>query len=436
MKTTKKLLVLVMVALIAAVSVMPSTFSWYSHNSSNDGQKINYADELPVSMKSGSSTISMSTVKSDANGEKTSTSVTKVNLAPDSGKAIEYYTTTFTNTGANDVMVDLEMSNLVNDADFVIGTLSPTLNEKAYASRATKTKVTNTTTRVYFKTHPDMSAYWSVDNGTLIPESTTAAGSSNTTTNDINIAYKVNGDTNETMAKMTKCTGTDSSSLGNSSTKVYYFDLPSNADYFYFFNHWYLHSASNREWNRTIDITDTTTKGRLYYLTGKSLEGDEGYKEYNVTSVQTNLVALNSYYSSVRMSLGSSVFADIGLKMESDEEDFIPEYYGSSITYKVQSGSSVVSVNKDGLITPLSTGTATIRTTITGRFGDTIYKDTSVTIPEKIAQVPVAQNILIPHPGATDSDGNELSNTVDVHWYVINKSKDYTMETDSIFFTI
>lgn len=105
------------------------------------------------------------------------------------------------------------------------------------------------------------------------------------------------------------------------------------------------------------------------------------WKEYKVRTVDDTLVAVNSYYKNVRMSQGDSVFADIGLKKENDSEDeeFIPDYFGEKISYSIKSGSStaVVSVNKDGLLTPKGSGSTIIETTITGRYGDTIVLETS-----------------------------------------------------------
>lgn len=383
----------------------------------------------------------MQTVVSDEKGEKTAQTPSDYDLAPG---AVQYYMTTFTNEGVNDVMVDFQLKNMDNDADFIVGSLSPTINEKAYASRASKVKTSYNKTRVYFKTNSKMSSYWAVDNGSLTPESTTAAGGSNSTTNDINIAYLESGKTTETMNKMIFA-GTDSDTSETGTNKVYYFDVPSDAEYFYFFNHWYLTSASNREWNRTIDITDTTTKGRLFYMTGNNQSGtavigeasktSDAFKEYKTRAVNTSLVALNSYYSSVRMSTGTSVFADIGLKKTSDADDFVPEYYGYKIEYS-SDNKDVATVNNDGLITPISSGSTKIKTKITGVFGDTEIIETSVVIPSKIEQVPILENIRIPHAGSVDANGNEVKNKVDVYWYIRSKKPSGTLYSDGIFFTL
>lgn len=399
MNTTKKLLVVVMAALVAAVSFVPSTFSWYNHNDSAEGYRINYNDDKSISIKSASNTVSMNTYKIDANGDYLNASNKVVQTAAaaqklTSGLSIApnnciYYRTILENSGSNDVMVDLNMNNMTNNADFFIGTVSPTINEKAFAAKAERSKKSDDTVRVYFKTYSGFSAFWAVDNGDLDSDNT--VGSSNNTTNDINLAYTIGDE--ETKVKMHKCDNSDATTYGGT-TKVYYYDVPSNADSFYFFNHWYMISSSNREWNRTKDITNLTP-GVLYYLNGE-IE-DSNNKTYKARPVDTNLLALNSYYDSVRMSTGASVFADIGLKKENDndDEEFTPDYYGKSITYS-SSDTAVATINIDGVITPKSSGNATITTIITSKFGDTRSIETKLTIPSVIEQVPIAQNIKVP----------------------------------------
>lgn len=443
MNTTKKLLVVAMVALLAAVSVMPSTFSWYDHNGTASGGKLNYNDSLDVSMKSASNTVSMSTVKTDAKGtigDAVSSGGISVNAATSSvPKRVQYYKTTLTNTGANDVMVNLETTNFPNNADFYIGTTSPTLNEKAYASKPLRKKATGTTTRVYFKTRSSYSDFWNANNNmeankTLDTEN--AVGSSNGTTCDINIAYKADGVAanfdGETLARMAVCP-TASASDSTGTTKVFYFDLPNNTEYFYFFNHWYMTSSSNREWNRTIDI-NTLSMGTLYYLTGNQV--DSKWKEYATRPINTGLVGVNEYYTDVQMSQGNGVFADIGLKKESenDDPDFVPQYYGDSIVYR-SSNTNVVTVSKDGLLTPKGSGTANITTTITGVYGDDRVLTTKVNIPDHIDQVPIIQNVRVCAANSTDANGNP-TDTVDIYWYAMNTSTSNNLTTASLFLTI
>lgn len=415
MKLTKRIFLPVLAVILILVSTVGTTVSWYSHKGNANGKKMNYAQDLPVSVKSESGTISMTTYISDANGEATNQTVNAISVA--AGNKVVYYKTVFQNSGANDVYINLETSELGNNADFYIGTVAPTINEKAYASRPQRTKVSDTSVRVYFKTTNSFSDFW----GTYAPNSffpNNTVGSSNGTTNDFNIAYTEGG--TEHLMVMTRCPTEDTTASDNE-RKVYYADIPSTADSFYFFNHWYLCSSSNREWNRTLDFKDLSG-GRLYYLTGGKV--DEKWKECAVKDTDTNLVAVNQHYQSVRMSSGAGVFADIGLKKTGDADGFVPEYYGASISYS-SANSSICTINRDGLITPTGTGDTTVTTTITGKYGDTDTITTSVNIPSNIKQVPVIQNVRVP-----------AGEKVKIDWYALNKSPSSEMTTSALYYTL
>ncbi len=422
-----------MALLMVAVTLIPSTFSWYSHSESATGNLMKYTrEELPVSMKTASDSVTMETKLADKNAEEGNT-VSSISVP---AGQIKYYVTTLTNSGNVDTYLDLQLSSLPNNADVKIGTNSPVINQKAYASRAARTKKTYDKVRVYFKTHSSMNAYWSQNNCKAKSKSldlTNEGNSSNETTSDMNIAFKRAGAADETKDQLERCPNTDSTTYGGT-TRVFYYDLPSDTEYFYFFNHWYMTSGSNREWNRTIDITDLSA-GYLYYLNGERV--DEKYKAYSRVFDDT-LLNVMSYYDTARLSTGSNVTADIGLKKDPDnaDDEFTPDYYGNNITYS-SSNTNVCTVNRDGLITPKTSGTATITTTITGKFGDTTSANpitTSVSIPSNISQFPIASNILVPHDGSTDSDGNP-NNVVKIHWYIINNGSS-TAEASSIFVTI
>ena len=428
MNTTKKLLSIALVLVLLSIGIVSTSYSWYSHSNSDEGKGIHYEDSLELSIKT--TNMQMSTYKCDNNGEVTdNTLVSGVNVP---AETVQYYKTSIKNNGTDDVMADLETTNLLNNADFVIGTVDPTLNEKAFASRAVRSKTSDNKIRVYFKTNTAWQAFWKHgkdEDGYNTLDLNNEGSSSNNTTCEINIAYSISGTVEKKMMEV--CSNADSN-WSNTGTKVYYYDIPSNADYFFFFNKWYMKLADNdnRVWNCTIHITDLSP-GKLYYLTGKSVNeaGSEKEKEYAVLSTDTNLVALNSYYKDVRLSLGGSVYADIGLKKDSDtdDEEFVPDYFGKNITYSIKSGSStsVVSVNRDGLLTPLAAGSTIIQTRITGKFGD--YRDiyTDVNIPTKIDQIPIIKNVRVP-----------AGKTVDIYWYARNNSEDTTMTTDAIFLTL
>ena len=413
MKTTKKLVAIMLITVLAVSAAVSSTYAWYSHNKSANGTRMNLSEEnTPVSLKSASDCVSYETYITNEKGENTGTAAASISVTPT--EKVKYYKTTFTNSGDNDVMVDLAALNLPNDANFYIGTISPTLNEKAYASRAMRNKVSDDTVRVYFKTHSSHNKYWGNYTNVFYPNN--AVGSSNGTTNDFNLAYTVG--TTETLVRMNQCrinnsSNVDSTDDGTGRNDVYYYDVPANATSFYFFNHWYLCAATDRNWNRTTDITDLTA-GKLYYLNGGNVDGQ--WKAYSVRDVDTDLVAVNQYYSALRMSYGTGVFSDVTLHKTGEEENFIPEYYGSQISYS-SSNTNVAQINPDGIITPVNPGTATITTTITGKYGDSRQVTTTLEIPTVVSQIPIIKNLRIP-----------AGESVAVDWYALNKdaSKDMT----------
>lgn len=418
MKTTKKLVAIMLITVLAVSAAVSSTYAWYSHSKLANGTRMNLSEaDLPVSLKTENNCVSYETYISNERGEKTDIAASSINVTP--AEKVKYYKTTFTNSGNNDVMVDMAALNLPNDANFYIGTVSPTINEKAYASRAVRNKVSDDTVRVYFKTHSIHSKYWGSYTNAFNPNN--QVGSSNGTTNDFNLAYTVG--TTETLVQMNQCkkivnnvetTNVDSTNDGTGRSDVYYYDVPANATSFYFFNHWYLCSATDRNWNRTTDITDLTA-GRLYYLNGGSVDGQ--WKDYTVRDVDTDLVAVNQYYKSLRTSYGTGVFSDVTLHKTGDDENFIPEYYGETISYS-SSNPNVAQVNRDGIITPVSSGTATITTTITGKYGDTRQVKTSLDIPAVISQVSIIKNLRVP-----------AGESIAVDWYALNNDPSTTMET-------
>ena len=462
MNTTKKLLVLVLAVAIAVVCFVPSTFSWYSHNSAKDGNEnyipngnlISYQNPtLPVSMKTledgtNNSVAIESTVIADKHGKPNSADTTDYSGSTKTINAntVSYYKTTLKNYGSDDVIIDLNAFGLSNSSDVKVGTILPTLNEKSYASRAVRTKATGTTFRVYFKSNQGFYPYWTkYDNSASITYNASLA-------NDMNVMYKQPGG-NETPLRLTICPdtkGTNNAYLNalvannnenNVKTAInnaiFYADIPADVEYFFFFNHYYYKTTENRNWNSTIHITDKT-QGKLYTMTG-GVSGDE-HKEYSASAADTDLVAVNSYYKTVSMSAGSSSNADISLKKTSDvDPEFVPEYYGTSIKYEIDTtttNAAGITVNLDGYITGgNSYGTSRIKTTIKGKWGDELSLYTDVVVQQSIDQVPIMKNILVPKKGTDNKPDGTPGNEVTVDWYVANYGGS-NAQIGALFFTV
>ena len=419
MRTTKKLAVLCLAALMACMSMMPATFSWYDHNGTQSAQYFKYTkDNLPIS---GSSGLSVSTRTVDKNGENPSSStVDAVSFPAPNTPKIQYYKTTFDNTGRNarDVYAELGVKNLQNDDNIKVGITDPVINEKGFT--ITKTPSSYDTTRVYFIPTANYSKFW-------------YDGTYSSSTYDMNIIYTV-GSTASGKKKMHLCsnnTNTNSAfkDAGTNQTAphIYYYDVPSNANSFFFCNHWYDDNDANKDWNRTPDITDTRTAGIVYRLTGQNIT--DSYKLYTADDQNDKLAALNNYYTEVNLSLNGHTSIELKKEADGEDEDFVADYFGNNISYSVTSGSDKITVgNKDGIITATDyTGStpAVVTTTITGICGDQITITTNVNITDTIPQMPVAQNIPV-----------QAGKKVDVYWYVTNKGQTSGTIADSIFFTV
>lgn len=451
MNTTKKFFVIFLVALLAVASAVPTTYSWYVHNSSQESDQMSYTRTgLPVSMKTGNGTLSVTTVTCDQNRENEGSEVTSVNVPAGTAEApkVQYYKTTLTNTGANDVYAELDLMNLLNSTDISVGIYSPVINEKNFASRASIESRAPGFTRVYFQSNKKYSTFWY----------RTASGKF-----DYNLRYYEGSeyhDVQMSLAGTSSAFATNTKSNGDPED-VYYYDIPSTATSFFFFNHYFYDDPDNADWNRTDTISDFTP-GLVYRLTGEEIPNS--YKLYDTYPVNDNLIAINKEYTSATTSLGSTAHADLGMKKvyEGDDEDeaekFTPDYYGNSITYTV-ADTDIATVNKDGLVTPKASGTTTVTTKIRSILNPNNASgkepqytiSTTVKIPSNLEQVPVAQNILVSYPGKEETveykvieNGSEVTKTkkvkydnkVELYWYVINRSTTTAATASEIFYTI
>lgn len=430
MKTTKKLLVLCLIAVMGVVAVMPSTFSWYAHNGETDyqgNQMVYTRGNLPLSLKQ-SGGVTMETYLADQYNKKTTTLVNFTNAQHRQvgGSSTKRYITSITNSGARDVSVNLEMSKLTNDANVFVGTCDPVVNERSFAARATLEKVDWDYEVIYFepRTHYDWWKQGVRDSQTNVlsayrDEQGISYGADSVTDNyDMNLEYQIGTD-GYPMA-MQKCPNQDH--VGSNNYDVYRAFVTTEADSLFFFNHYYIAQNTNLEWNRTPSVTDFS-EGRVYYLNGKTNDYNNKAISYHDSLNGTNL-CVYYYYKTATMAAGKT--ANLGLKKGTSDmvvhrEEF--DYTGKSISYS-SDNTTVATVSQDGLVTAHTAGTANITTKITGEFGDTVELVTAVNVPPTIDQVPIVQNLKIP-----------AGETVDVTWYVRNNLLSGNATFKNIFVT-
>lgn len=442
MKTTKKFVVLCLIAVLAVAVTIPSTFSWYAHSGTTNyqGNEIDYTREsLPLSLQQ-SNGVSIETYAADQYGKKTGSALSSFGSI--AHNSTQRYITTLTNNGSNAVSVDLDMTGITNSTKVYVGTASPVVNEKSFASRATLEKVDWDYEIIYFEPR-DHYSWWDnytapgspyKDSQTLVFNDDTITSGGSEVETDMNLEYQVGS--GATPMGMEKCPNKDVVTSGSEEYDVYRAFVTTEADSLFFFNHYYITENTNLEWNRTPTVNDFA-EGRVYYLNGSTNSYNNKDLSYHDSFNDTN-ICVYYYYKTATMAIGKT--ADIGLSQGT--KDMIGtgetyDYLGKSISYAVKSGSSknssgttvsdsnIISVSKDGLITAKAAGTATITTTITGEFGDTLTLETKVNVPSTISQVPVAHNIEVP-----------AGKSVDVTWYVKNTDDTNSASFSNVFFNI
>ena len=460
MKTTKKLLILCLIAVMAVVAVMPSTFSWYAHSGEvrYKGNTIRYFDSsglednasvsqineatrpvtLPLSLKQQSgdtATVTMNTYESDAYGkitnntELTTFGVSCVSAAENGIPNTKHYVTKFINTGSEDVYIDFEMTGFSNNTNAFLGVKAPVVTEKNFALRAETHPITNNDIRIYFE-HRDKFGWWNTlydeDSPNYYDATEEDKESASDGWCDMNIQYDSMSQNTDIQTYMLNAPETDDGD-DNKEYAVCYWDIDASATYLFFFNNYYLWTGSYKP-NQTPNYTPA--KHTVYYLDGTVDSGNDKDKRFCHSYSSFDLLSVNSYYDKVTMAEGSTAF--IGLVRGTDDSDTNYDYTGKdTIKYEVVGeGSAYVSVSKEGLVTAKSRSaghTAQIKTTVWGRYGDSKELFTTVNIPQQISQVPIVQNLKIPADNA--------DSPVEVHWYVKNTGESPIGFTN-VFYTL
>lgn len=415
MGTTKKLVVLCLVLLMGIAAIMPSTFSWYDHSGVQTGDRMSYErEELPVS----AGTISVSTKKyrmssADAvyydikgNKEYTGNAITSDTVAANNS---QYYGTTITNTAASPAYVNLYLQNFLNNNNFFVGTMEPSLRDKDVSSS------------VHLKNKNAVRVYFQWSNANDWNNGSAAHYVVYKTKTSSNLGYR--SFSNSTYAGVIDNSKDTHNYLSGKTT--YYIDLPDDTTSFYFatdanksgFN------TSTKEttlkWYRTNTITNVQAE-RGYYLTGYA-DDTSFHAQMNSFEIPGG-ISVMKYFDTAEINQGQKAFVSLTKGIH---------YTGSTISY---SGSGGLTVNAgSGMITRTGTGSGSVTTTITGSLGDTKTVSTTVTTPSTVAAMPLAMNIKV--PAAKTEDGVTTNGEAHVVWYIRNESASTACTFSSIYYT-
>jgi len=440
MKKSRILFKLLVVLIIAAALLIPSTFSWYNHNGSQTGDSMSYSrQKLPVS----AGTVSMVTKKYTMDGNKLWYD-TKGNKEYDpndsdpitdessfdsrsvAASSVQYYGTTFTNTSSAPAYVNLYLKNFTNSPTVKIGTLQPSLTDKGLLSSVHLTN--KNMNRVYFQ--PKTANNWNDENANYYVVYKTKSSS----TNAYRIFSKSEGynaltDSNSKTYYSGKIKNADDTGniLGGETT--YYIDLPENTTEYYFatdgnksgFNT--SDCSVTMNWYRTNTITNVQAETG-YYLTG--VADDTTWNAQYATFNIPGGISVKTYFDT--LTINKNLHAYVTLNQGTN-------YTGASATYAVTAGSNITVNGNTGYVTTTNySGSATITTTIKGSLGDQTTVTTAVSNPATLAGVPVALNVEVPGK-TTNENGDEVNGTAEIVWYIDNSATSSDVEFTGIYYT-
>ena len=418
MKTHKILLKILVVLIIASAIVIPSTFSWYDHNGELTGNRMGYSRSgLPVSAGTVSEVVTKkyrtenNKLWYDTKGNKEYTDTVSGSSSV-SASSVQYYGTTFTNTGSAPAYVNLYLSDFTNSSTVKIGTLQPSLTHKGLSSSVHLTN--RNKIRVYFQW--DKANIWKDSGSRTYVISETADGAKTVT--------QFNTTTNKLENKP---------ELSNVTT--YYADLADNAVSFYFATDAGVTGNVNmttgevsQAWYRTRTITNIQAE-RGYYLTGTADDTTWNAK-YNTFDIPGG-VSVKTYFDTATINKNQHAYVTLNQGTN---------YTGASASYAV-SGNANISINQNtGYVTTTAnySGSATITTTITGSLGDTTTVTTAVSNPDTLAGVPVALNVEIPAGKFEDEDNPNLCTEpgkAEIVWYIDNSATKSAVSFNSVYYT-
>ena len=432
---SKRFFVMLLAVILLVVCAIPSVYSWYDHNGELTGNRMGYSrNNLPVS----AGTVSVETKKYrtennklwyDVKGNKEYGDAVNGSSSVNSG-AVQFYGTTFTNTGTAPAYVNLYLSNFRNSPNVKIGTLQPSLTHKGLSSSVHLTN--ENMVRIYFQF--DKANNWN-DNGAkryLVYKTKTG------TTEAVQITSHITAAADGTDLKTTQ-----TQILGTNIANTYYVDLPGDATEFYFAtdgNNSGFDTTNNtvtQPWYRTNTITNIHAETG-YYLTGVA-DDTTWNAQYNTFNIPGG-ISVKTYFDTLDINKNQHAYVTLNQGTN---------YTGSSVTYE-SDDSNIIEVNsntgyvtaKEGFVPydnqgSLVEATSSITTTITGSLGDTIIVTTSVKNRPQIAGATVALNVKV--PGATTetvgADTVTTNGTAEIVWYIDNSDGAGAVSFDNVYYT-
>ena len=418
---SKRIFVMLLAVILLVVCAIPSVYSWYDHNGELTGNRMGYSrNDLPVS--AGTVSVETKTYRTENNklwydvkGNKEYGSAVSGGASVAASK-VQFYGTTFTNTGTAPAYVNLYLRDFTNSPDVQIGTLQPSLTHKGLSSSVhlkNENKV-----RIYFQF--SSANNWNTNGAKRYLVYKTKTG----TTQNIEITSHITAAADGTDLKTTQ-----TQILGTNIANTYYVDLPGDATEFYFAtdgkNSGFdtTNNTVTQPWYRTNTITNIHAETG-YYLTGVA-DDTTWNAQYNTFNIPGG-ISVKTYFDT--MTINKNQHAYVTLNQGTNMT-------GASASYAVTAGSNISVNGNTGYVTTTNySGSATITTTINGSLGDSTTVTTAVSNPQNIAGATVALNVEV--PGKTVNDDNEeVNGTAEIVWYIDNSDGTGAVSFNNVYYT-
>lgn len=368
MKKSKFTLVVVLGLVLCLLCGTTTTFSWFNRPDVQKGDSLSWHGDYNVT--NGKDITAVTYAASKPDGSEYSANPFNFNgLQNVSAHETMYFCTEVKNTGAAPQSISLFLSNSETNK-LSVGVNSPLRTYKRVTSDSQTSYVVKTPCNVNEK---NLYIATNVDDPTIYTMRTRKNGASDYT--DKKLSGYIEGKSGKYDGKY---------------YKISYVTIPIEHDR----ARLGLGNGSSQEWfGSDLEITDQNNT----YV----------FKENESTIMKQSdkSAEISKFYSKAETIVGSKFSLSATAK--------------GKVTY-ASLNTDVATIDNNGQVTAKSTGTATIRVTSTGIYGDTITADCTLTVTEKPSQssyIPIVTNMKI--EGATDSNPVITK----VYWYIKNDTQ-------------
>lgn len=368
MKKSKFTLVIVLGLVLCLLCGTTTTFSWFNRPEVQKGESLSWSGDYNVTNGEDITAVTYAATKDDGSVYDTAPFNFSGLTVP--AHETKYFCTEVTNTGAAPQSISLFLNNSETNK-LSVGVNSPLRTYRRFTSDSQTTSyVTKTPSNVNKK---------NLYIATNVPDPT-----------KYTMHTRKNGASDYTDKKLSGYIERMSGNYDNKAYQISYVTIPIEHDR----ARLGLGNGSSQEWfGSDLEITD---KNNTYVF-----KADKS----TVMKQSAQSAEISRFYSKAETIVGSKFYLSATAK--------------GKISY-ASSNTDVATIDNNGQVTAKSAGTATIRVTSTGVYGDTITANCELTVseePAKSSYIPIVTNMKI--EGTAGSDPVVTK----VYWYIKNDTQ-------------